>query len=64
MCVTWQRAEKGNLSATVREAKRLSAQHTIPGGHPSFDILHVAAALELGAKETALAEAENLNVKP
>ena len=51
---------------------RLSAQHTIPGGHRSFDILHVAAALELGAKEfltfdarqSALAEAENLTVKP
>ncbi len=61
-----------NLAATVREAKRLSAQHTIPGGHRSFDILHVAAALELGAKEfltfdarqAALAEAENLPVKP
>ena len=61
-----------NLAATVREARRLSAQHTILGGPRSFDILHVAAALELGAKEfrtfdacqTALAEAENLTVKP
>ena len=56
----------------MREAKWLSSQHTISGGYRSFDILHVAAALELGAKEfltfdarqTALAEAENFAVKP
>ena len=33
------------------EAKRLSASHTMIGGHRAFDILHVAAALHLGEGE-------------
>ena len=61
-----------NLNAAVREAKRLSALHTFPGGHRSFDILHVAAAMEVGAKEfltfdarqSALAQAVRLTVNP
>jgi len=31
--------------------ERISKSRTFPGGHRSFDILHVATALELGAKE-------------
>ena len=37
------------LSAVLREAERLSAQHTLAGGHRSFDLLHVAAARVLKA---------------
>ena len=52
-------------------AEQLSAQHTRKGGHRGFDILHVATALELGAKEfltfdgrqTTLAKAAGLKVK-
>ncbi|MDX2226294.1 MAG: type II toxin-antitoxin system VapC family toxin [Verrucomicrobiae bacterium] len=40
-----------NLAAVVNEARRISATHTLTGGHRSFDILHVAAALHLGASE-------------
>jgi predicted nucleic acid-binding protein len=40
-----------NLAAVLTEAKRLSARHTATGGHRSFDILHVAAAVHLGADE-------------
>ena len=43
--------ETCNLADIVDEAKRLSATHTINGGHRGFDILHVAAALKLGATE-------------
>ncbi|HEY0258115.1 MAG TPA: type II toxin-antitoxin system VapC family toxin [Candidatus Methylacidiphilales bacterium] len=32
-------------------AERLSTQHTPTGGYRGFDILHVATALHLGAKE-------------
>ena len=50
--------------------ERLSAQHTPGGGHRGFDILHVATALHLGAKEfltfdanqKKLAQAEGLKV--
>lgn len=35
--------------AVHRTAERLALQHTIKGGHRSFDILHIATALELGA---------------
>ena len=38
-----------NLSEVIDEAKRLSATHTLTGGHRGFNILHVAAALVLGA---------------
>jgi predicted nucleic acid-binding protein len=51
-------------------AERLSVQHTAREGHRSFDILHVATALHLGAKELLtfdanqkkLAKAEGLKV--
>ena len=53
-------------------ADELSARHTMTGGHRSFDILHVATALEAGAREFltfdeqqgALARAAGLKVKP
>jgi len=38
-----------NLASVLTEAKRLSATHTLTHGHRGFDILHVAAALQLGA---------------
>lgn len=38
-----------DLAALVAEAQRLSEAHTITGGHRSFDILHVAAAVSLHA---------------
>src|SRR6266404_8582600 len=40
-----------NLASVLIEAKRLSAIHTATGGYRAFDILHVAAALHLGANE-------------
>jgi predicted nucleic acid-binding protein len=59
-----------NLADVVDEAKRLSATHTLTGGHRGFDILHVAAALILKAQQLLtfdgnqkkLAEAEGLVV--
>ncbi|MES2660063.1 MAG: hypothetical protein V4689_15685 [Verrucomicrobiota bacterium] len=59
-----------NLAEIVDEAKRLSATHTLAGGHRGFDILHVAGALILGvgqfltfdANQKKLAEAEGLVV--
>jgi predicted nucleic acid-binding protein len=55
-----------------RLADELSKRHTIAGGHRSLDILHVATALHLGAREfltfdanqRKLAAAEKLKVKP
>ncbi len=55
-----------------RRAEILSRQHTTRAGHRSFDILHVATALHLEAKEflsfdakqRELAAAEKLAVKP
>jgi len=38
-----------NLASVLAEAQRLSACHTIKDGCRSFDILHVAAALQLRA---------------
>jgi len=54
----------------VDEAKRLSATHTLTGGHRGFDILHVATALIVKAQQLLtfdvnqkkLAEAEGLIV--
>lgn len=51
-------------------AERLSAQYTWTGGHRTLDIIHVATALHLGAREfltfdanqKKLAEAEGLRV--
>ena len=53
-------------------AERLSAQNTPGGGHRSLDVLHLATALHLGAREflsfdanqRKLAKAEGLVVKP
>jgi len=38
-----------NLADILAEATRLSAAHTLTGGHRGFDILHVAAACIMGA---------------
>ncbi|KAB2640507.1 MAG: type II toxin-antitoxin system VapC family toxin [Verrucomicrobia bacterium] len=38
-----------NLADVLTEATRLSAAHTLSGGHRGFDILHVAAARIMGA---------------
>ena len=59
-----------NLAEVVEEAKRISAMHTLTGGHRGFDILHVASALVVHAKEfltfdanqKKLAQAEGLVV--
>lgn len=53
-------------------ALKIAMQHTSKGGYRGFDILHVATALEFGAKEfltfdarqSALAKAVGLKVKP
>ena len=37
------------LAKAMVEAKRLSTGHTLTGGHRSFDVLHVAAAIHLQA---------------
>ncbi|HEX5398433.1 MAG TPA: type II toxin-antitoxin system VapC family toxin [Verrucomicrobiae bacterium] len=55
-----------------RLAETLSKRHTMAGGHRAFDVLHVATALHLGAREfltfdanqRKLAAAEKLKVKP
>jgi predicted nucleic acid-binding protein len=55
-----------------RLAETLSQRHTPTGGHRSLDLLHVATALHLGAREfltfdtnqRQLAAAEKLKVKP
>jgi predicted nucleic acid-binding protein len=59
-----------NLAEVLDRAKRLSAQYTLRGGHRGFDILHVAAALTVGAgcflsfddNQCKLARAEGLKV--
>ncbi len=43
-----------NLADVLDEATRLSATHTLAGGHRGFDILHVAAALVLGGAEAVI----------
>ena len=40
-----------NLADILDEAKRLSSTHTLTAGHRGFDILHVAAAIRLKAKQ-------------
>ena len=55
-----------------RLAETISKRHTMTGGHRAFDVLHVATALHLGAREfltfdanqRKLAAAEKLKVKP
>lgn len=59
-----------NLADVVDEAKRISATHTLSGGHRGFDILHVATALVVNARsfltfdgnQKILAETEGLVV--
>jgi len=61
-----------NLASVLTEAKRLSIAHTQSEGQRAFDILHVAAALHLGAREflsfdanqRKLAKAEGLKIRP
>lgn len=38
-------------SAVLRQASSLSRSHTAKGGHRTLDVLHVATAVHLGAKE-------------
>ncbi len=40
-----------NLAEVIAEATRISSGHTLAAGHRSFDILHVAAALNMKAKQ-------------
>lgn len=55
----------------ISSAEQLSARHTGKSGHRGFDVLHVATALELGAREfltfdanqRKLAQGEGLKVK-
>ena len=62
----------GNFQDVFRRAEELSKRHTMAGGHRSFDVLHVATALHLGAWEfltfdanqRKLAAAEKMKVKP
>jgi predicted nucleic acid-binding protein len=59
-----------NLASIISTAKRLSTTYTKKIGHRSFEILHVATALELGAtqfltfdaNQKKLAESEGLKV--
>jgi predicted nucleic acid-binding protein len=59
-----------NLAAVLAEARRLSVAYTLREGHRSFDILHVAAAIQLGAgdffsfdaNQRKLARAEGLKL--
>jgi predicted nucleic acid-binding protein len=61
-----------NLAAVLAEARRLSRAYTLVGGHRSFDILHVAVALECGAggflsfdaNQRKLAQVEGLKLNP
>lgn len=61
-----------DLTSVLSEAKRLSVKYTLWGGYRSFDILQVAAALHLGAREflsfdakqRKLAKAEGLKIRP
>jgi len=64
------RIQPCNLADIVQQAKRLSATHTLVSGHRAFDILHVAAALVMGARQLltfdanqmTLAKAEGLRI--
>jgi predicted nucleic acid-binding protein len=61
-----------NFHEVFRIAEGLSNKHTARNGYRSFDLLHVAAALHLGARDfltfdadqRKLAFAEKLKVKP
>ena len=64
--------EPCNFQDVLRRAEDLSNRHTIAGGHRSFDVLHVATALHLGARQfltfdtnqRKLATVEGLAVRP
>ena len=66
------RIEPAEWAKVISRAEQLSSQHTGRGGHRAFDVLHVASALELGAKaflsfdasQRTLAKAAGLKVKP
>jgi predicted nucleic acid-binding protein len=61
-----------HFSDVLHRANELSNRHTIVGGHRSFDVLHVATTLHLGAREfltfdanqRRLAAAEKIIVRP
>jgi len=61
-----------DFSEVLAQAKGLSLTHSQSGGHRAYDILHVAAALRLGAQEfltfdanqRKLAKAAGLKVRP
>jgi predicted nucleic acid-binding protein len=61
-----------DLAQIITEGRRLSAAHTVVSGHRSFNILHLAAALQLGAgdflsfdaNQRRLAAAEKLRLNP
>jgi len=61
-----------NYLEVFQRADELSKRYTMTGGHRSFDVLHVATALHLGAREfltfdtnqRKLATIEKLKVKP
>lgn len=56
----------------INIAERISAQHTVGGGHRFMDVLHIATAKQLGAtqllsfdaNQRMLAVAEGLTAKP
>lgn len=58
--------------AVLLIAERVSAGHTVQGGHRSWDVLHVATALHLGSltllsfdvRQRTLAAAHGLAVGP
>jgi predicted nucleic acid-binding protein len=64
--------EPCNFQDVLRRAEDLSDRHTGAGGHRSFDVVHVATALHLGASQfltfdtnqRKLAAAEGLSIKP
>ena len=49
-------------SGVISKAESLSGKHTIKNGHRGFDILHVATALELGAKEFLTFDARQIDL--
>jgi predicted nucleic acid-binding protein len=61
-----------DLPDVLTQAKGLSVAHSQGGGHRAYDILHIAAALRLGATEFVsfdmnqrkLAKAVGLKIKP
>lgn len=66
------RVEPVDWAKVISRGEQLSAQHTGKAGYRAFDILHVATALELDAKDflsfddgqRTLAKSSGLKVKP